>query len=238
VVAGLAGLADAAEPDRSGGPYSRQRRLESDRGRAGKLREGPRLTSLFLQIFSAVPWGRAMRDKPSCRATARHAADPSPNYAQSDRTTGPYRLPRRFRLFVRSAWSMILVAAISQCGWPSVTLKNDELGMSPIGNYLREDIRWNSRGVDLERGIAKLIAERFPAKSISREDAESLGAQCAQPPDTDCSYSGEISYRLGGLPHDSPHQGKRTLVNIKVKFSYLPPQDVVVQKHEYEMPDE
>jgi hypothetical protein len=115
---------------------------------------------------------------------------------------------------------------------------NDELGASPIGNYLRDAVHWNLREVDLERGLAELVTERTSRNSMSRRDAESLGAKCAQTPSSECSYSGEISYRLNGLPQDSPHQGKRTVVNIQVRFSHLKPQEISVHKDEREISDE
>src|SRR5208283_2904393 len=98
--------------------------------------------------------------------------------------------------------------------WPGpyMVLNTDGLGTGPIGNYLRKD-QWGHSEVDLEHGIAELINERSSTKAISREDAESLGVQCAPAPSTECSYSGELWFRVGPLPPESPHYGKRTVVN-------------------------
>jgi hypothetical protein len=115
-------------------------------------------------------------------------------------------------------------------------VNTDELGNGIIGNYLREADHWNLRSEnELKRDIAKLIIQRISTKDASGKDAESLGVRCARPPGTECSYSGEVSYRLGGLPQNSPHQGKKTIVTIRVLFSYLKPEELVVEKREREI---
>jgi hypothetical protein len=116
-------------------------------------------------------------------------------------------------------------------------LNTDGLGSSPIGNFLRKD-QWNSSDVDIKRGIAGLISERSSKKGISRDDAESLGARCEPAPSTECTYSGEMWFRIGPLPHDSPQYGKRTIVKMQVRFSCLKPQELVLQKQEYDVADE
>ncbi|WP_204270358.1 hypothetical protein, partial [Klebsiella aerogenes] len=52
-------------------------------------------------------------------------------------------------------------------------------------------------------------------------------------------YPGGLWTRIDrGLSPDSPHCGKRTIEHIVVRFSYLKPHDVVVQRSEHDVPDE
>ena len=133
------------------------------------------------------------------------------------------RQERDNRVLHRLFAAIILASVISACGWPSVSENTDGLGDGAIGNYLREAGHRNHSEVELRREIAELIFRQFSTKSVSRLQAESLGARCEKPPSTECNYLGEMSYRLSGLPRGSHHEGKRTVVSFKVRFSYLKP---------------
>jgi hypothetical protein len=137
-----------------------------------------------------------------------------------------------------------IALAVFVCGFsfwsgpsPHVTENTEGLGKSPLGNFIRTHSGFHTDF--LKSLVVDFVKQRTSAKGVSRQDAESLGMQCAPPPSTKCAYSGEFWERTdSGLSPESPHFGKKTITHIDVRLSYLRPHDVVVQRHEHDVPDE
>lgn len=135
---------------------------------------------------------------------------------------------------VRIAMLLALSSIVSGCWWswpwPAMTVNEEGLGDSVIGNYMR-----NAWHVFLEDNVTRDVIKLMKltaGKAFTRQDAESLGAHCAPAPSTECKYAGELWYRSHGVPSYSPYYGKKAIVNIEVSFSYLKPQELVVRKNE------
>jgi hypothetical protein len=122
--------------------------------------------------------------------------------------------------------------------FPISYLDNDGLGLSPIGNFIRMNWRLVDNEVALKRGLADLIAERTPPNGLSREDAESLGMQCAPAPSTECAYLGEQSFRRDHFPRDDPYYRKTTIRNIEVRFSFMKPEELIVKERLHDVSKE
>jgi hypothetical protein len=140
----------------------------------------------------------------------------------------------------RIALSLALSSIVSGCWWswpwPAMTLNEEGLGESVIGNYMRT--AWHgSLNNHVQEDVIKLM-KLTPGKAFTRQDAESLGAHCSPAPSTECKYVGELWYVSHGLPASSAHYGKRVIVNIEVSFSYLKPQELVVREQERLIPDD
>jgi len=144
--------------------------------------------------------------------------------------------------FLRMVTLLVLAGLASGCSLfcplclPVPEVDKDGLGLSPIGDYIRMHTwvgKVNEAG--LKDGLADLIAQRTSPNGLSREDAESLGVQCAPAPGAECVFLGERSYRINpwNLPRDDPKYGKRAIQKVEVRFSYLKPQALVVKASEY-----
>lgn len=149
--------------------------------------------------------------------------------------------------FLRVVTLLVLTGTISGCSLfcpiclPVPEVNKDGLGLSPIGDYIRMHT-WVGRAneVGLKEGLADLIGQRTPPNGLSREEAESLGVQCAPAPSTECAFLAERSYRINpwNLPRDNPNYGKTDIQKVEVRFSYLEPQALVVKVREYIISEE
>src|SRR5690349_8871297 len=98
-----------------------------------------------------------------------------------------------------------IAGAVSGCSglwsWPDIRMvqNTDDLGTSPIGNYLRDESTDHTEA-GLKARIAEFIMAQVSAQGLSRKQAEALGMQCAQAPSTECTYSGSRWYRIERLP--------------------------------------
>jgi hypothetical protein len=132
-----------------------------------------------------------------------------------------------------------MLAGCSYWGWPfpGIVQNFEGLGTGRIADFIRNQS--SSRGeATLQEEIAAFIARSLPEKRFSREDAESLGLQCAPAPSTDCAYSGEFWFRSVGPPPANPRLRKPLIENIQVRLSYLKPREFVVQVRERAMSED
>ena len=144
---------------------------------------------------------------------------------------------------VRIVGLLAIAGTLSGCAsfwswpFPRIVQNTEGLGTSPIGKFLRK-ASTNHTEDGLKAATVEFIKAETFGKRLSRNEAEALGMQCAPAPSTECTYSGELWYRLEGLAPSSPHYGKRTIENIDVRFSYLKPQQLVLQMREHDIPEE
>lgn len=122
--------------------------------------------------------------------------------------------------------------------WPRVTVNTEGLGTGPLANFIGRNTGHDVDG--LKQKTTKFIIEQTSAKGISRDDAESLGMQCAPAPSKECSYSGDFWVRGDQryVPRSSPDYRTREVYHIDVRLSYPKPHDVVVQAYTRYVPDE
>jgi hypothetical protein len=132
-----------------------------------------------------------------------------------------------------------ILAASCDSLWPSVTVNDDGLGTSIIGRFLSEKVLWNMTEEDITRGIKDILASSASRKGNVRSAVELVGMRCDNPPSTTCNYIGKAVYQLHGLPKDSPHRNKRTVVTVYLSLSsYADPSGLTVHKETLEIPTE
>ncbi|CCE04108.1 exported hypothetical protein [Bradyrhizobium sp. STM 3843] len=143
---------------------------------------------------------------------------------------------------LRIAGLLAISGVLSGCSflsWPYPRLIEhmEGLGTGRIADYVRREM--SGRDEDqITADITKFLASSIPKKVISRQDAESLGLQCAPAPSTQCSYSGEFWYRYENIPSQTRAYGKRFIKSIEVRLSYLRPREFVVYVHEHVISEE
>ncbi len=110
--------------------------------------------------------------------------------------------------------SIILVACASL--WPSATVNADDLGTSPIGQFLRSKFLWEITEDEIVRGVRELLTSSASKVRGSRSDAESIGMDCENLPSTTCRYVGKATYRFEGLPQG---RTKQTIITVSIELS-------------------
>jgi hypothetical protein len=140
---------------------------------------------------------------------------------------------RPMRARVPISLSIILVASASL--WPSATVNADDLGTSPIGQFLRSKFLWEISEDEIVRGVRELLTSSSKV-SGSRTDAESIGMDCENLPSTTCHYIGKVVYRFEGLPQGSAHRDKQTVLTVQIDLlSYTNFNNLTVRKEKTEV---
>jgi hypothetical protein len=127
-----------------------------------------------------------------------------------------------------------ILAASCHWPWPGITENYDGLDRSAIGQFLIEN--WNSREDTIARGIKDILATSISGKHDPRSAVESIGMHCDSLPSTTCNYVGSVAFWFDGLPKNSPHRSKKTIVTVYIKLSsYANLNSVIVRKEEVEV---
>jgi translation elongation factor EF-1beta len=144
------------------------------------------------------------------------------------------RISKTLQLAAPLVFTSMVTASCSL--WPSITVNYDGLGESIIGRFLMEKVPWNvEKEDDIARGIKSILANSISKGGDVRSAVESTGMRCDSVPSTTCNYIGNVVFWLHGLPKNSPHRNKKTIVTIYVKLqSYAELSSLIVRKEEAE----
>jgi hypothetical protein len=92
---------------------------------------------------------------------------------------------------------------------------------------------------DITGGIKDILASSVSRGGDARSAAESAGMRRDSVPSTTCNYVGKAIYRFGGLPKDSEHRNRQTIITVYIKLSsYTDLNSLIVRKEEIEVQTE